>query len=183
MNYTKKIISTLLCLFLMCCVFVPTCLAYEYYPEDTENMSKDAFSVILKEDYYYYVQDVLDSIDCEYVKNASEIRTLSFDGTPKKTTIFIQLTDEKYFEAAQDYFREQEYCFDIHYEYLVPLSAPEKGDVNYDGKITADDARLVLRAAVGLEELAKYSADVDGDGKITANDARMILRNSVGLVG
>lgn len=167
----------------MCCAFVPICLAYEYYPEDTNGLTKDGFWVILKEDYYYCVQDVLDSINCKYVKNASEIRTLSFDGTPKKTTIIIKLTDEKYFEAAQDYFREQEYCFDIHYEYLAILSAPEKGDVDYDRKITASDARLILRASVGLEELSQYFADVDGDGKITASDARIILRKSVGLDG
>ncbi len=58
------------------------------------------------------------------------------------------------------------------------------GDVDGDKKITAADARLVLRNAVGLEnldaELIK-SADIDKDEKITAGDARLILRASVGL--
>lgn len=58
------------------------------------------------------------------------------------------------------------------------------GDVDGDGKVTSADARLALRAAVGLEGLndtQKAAADVDGDGKITAADAREILRKSVGI--
>lgn len=59
-----------------------------------------------------------------------------------------------------------------------------KGDVNNDGKITAADARLALRAAAGLEILSadKTSvADMDSNGKITAADARTILRMAAGL--
>lgn len=58
------------------------------------------------------------------------------------------------------------------------------GDLNGDGKITAADARLALRAAVGLEhfsERKKALGDVNYDGRITAADARLILRAAVGL--
>ncbi len=58
------------------------------------------------------------------------------------------------------------------------------GDVDYDNKITAADARLALRASVGLEKFdsqKNYAADVDKNGSITAADARLILRASVGL--
>ena len=58
------------------------------------------------------------------------------------------------------------------------------GDIDGDGKITAADARLALRASVGTEELTAEEfkrADMDGDGKITAADARTILRKSVEL--
>ncbi|MBO7404159.1 MAG: N-acetylmuramoyl-L-alanine amidase [Clostridia bacterium] len=60
------------------------------------------------------------------------------------------------------------------------------GDLDDDGKVTAADARLALRAAVDLELLDEEQiarADVDKDGKITAADARMILRMAVGLDG
>lgn len=64
-------------------------------------------------------------------------------------------------------------------------NAPTKlGDVNLDGEVTAADARLALRAAVGLETLTdaqKTPADVDHDFDITAADARLILRAAVGL--
>ena len=58
------------------------------------------------------------------------------------------------------------------------------GDIDGDGRISAADARLVLRAAVGLEILTEdqlKAADFDKDGKITAADARLILRKSIGL--
>lgn len=60
------------------------------------------------------------------------------------------------------------------------------GDVDGDGKISAADARLVLRRSVGLENYKEGSekflaCDVDFDGKVSAADARLILRASVGL--
>ena len=58
------------------------------------------------------------------------------------------------------------------------------GDVDSDGQISAADARLALRASVGLENLNKsqqFVADIDSNGSITAADARIILRLSVGL--
>ena len=60
------------------------------------------------------------------------------------------------------------------------------GDVDFDTKITASDARLCLRRAVYLETYPEGSkeyiaCDVDKDGKVTANDARSILRAAVGL--
>lgn len=63
-------------------------------------------------------------------------------------------------------------------EYKAPII---KGDADGDGRITAADARLILRAAVGLEEVSLERGDMDGDGKITAADAREVLRDSVGL--
>ena len=61
-----------------------------------------------------------------------------------------------------------------------------KGDINNDGKVTAADARLALRAASQLKMLSeteKYLADVNGDGKITAADARKILQESASIEG
>ena len=58
------------------------------------------------------------------------------------------------------------------------------GDIDKDGIVSAADARLALRAAVGLEKLTeeeKALADVDGISGITSADARLILRVAVGL--
>ena len=54
-----------------------------------------------------------------------------------------------------------------------------KGDVDMNGKVTAADARTVLRAAARLAEISETQAiiaDVNGDSKVTASDARTILR-------
>ena len=68
-------------------------------------------------------------------------------------------------------------------EHVPPVKV---GDPDGDGAVTSADARLALRASVGLEKYAKGSAkynacDADGDKKITSADARLILRASVGL--
>gem|GEM_PF-2826241 len=60
------------------------------------------------------------------------------------------------------------------------------GDVNFDGKITAEDARLALRRAVKLEDYKEGSdefiaCDVTRDKQVTAEDARLILRAAVNL--
>lgn len=67
---------------------------------------------------------------------------------------------------------------------IAAVSSAMIGDVDGSGDISASDARLALRASVGLETLdasKRKVADVDGSGDITASDARLILRASVGL--
>ena len=60
------------------------------------------------------------------------------------------------------------------------------GDVDGDGIIKTGDARLALRAAIGLDHYEPDSkeflaADVDKDGEIKTGDARTILRAAIGL--
>lgn len=63
-------------------------------------------------------------------------------------------------------------------------SAAIAGDASGDGKVTAEDARTILRASVNLEKLTPEAADIvdiNEDGRITASDARDALRTSVSL--
>lgn len=58
------------------------------------------------------------------------------------------------------------------------------GDVDGNGKITASDARTILRVSAKLDKLddSKFNfADVNNDKKITASDARSVLRMSARL--
>lgn len=62
--------------------------------------------------------------------------------------------------------------------------AAKTGDVDGDNTVKAGDARLILRAAVGLEKFDAVKTllgDIDFDGKLTAGDARLALRGAVGL--
>ena len=64
----------------------------------------------------------------------------------------------------------------------IPTAEP--GDIDANGRISASDARLVLRASAKLENLSSEqtaAADVNGDNRITASDARKILRVSAKL--
>ncbi len=71
---------------------------------------------------------------------------------------------------------------------LVPVYAADydllMGDIDGSATLSAGDARLILRASVGIETLDKNEtilADVDFDGTVSAGDARLVLRASVGL--
>ena len=68
--------------------------------------------------------------------------------------------------------------------FLIEVIANGKlGDANCDGKITAADARIVLRYSAGLISWAEGIdyCDVTGDGDVRANDARLILRYAADL--
>ena len=59
-----------------------------------------------------------------------------------------------------------------------------KYDMSGDGKVAAEDARLALRFAVGLDTATddqRYAAGLVGDGEFTSALARDILRAAVGL--
>ena len=59
------------------------------------------------------------------------------------------------------------------------------GDVDGNGKVNHNDARLVLQCYVGLvtaDNLDTSIADVDGNGRINHNDARLILQFYVGII-
>ncbi len=61
-----------------------------------------------------------------------------------------------------------------------------EGDYRYDDKITAADARFLLRYVARLEEVGAekqfyFCADMNFDNKIDAADARLVLRTAAGL--
>lgn len=70
---------------------------------------------------------------------------------------------------------------------------PILGDVNFDGRIDADDALQILRYAEGLssvfdldatddERLARqYLGDVNADGTVDGADALELQRHAIGL--
>lgn len=63
----------------------------------------------------------------------------------------------------------------------------QMGDVlAADGKVTASDARQLLRMTAGLEEIPRsktiwFGCDMNFDGHLTPADARIILRTAAGL--
>ena len=81
----------------------------------------------------------------------------------------ISLTDENnaIFTSMTVKFGENEYTVII------------KGDTNSDGRMSAADARNILRIAARLEtpsDNVRESADIDSDGSITSREARSVLR-------
>ncbi len=80
-------------------------------------------------------------------------------------------------------------CFEVSHFSAYALVDESKtvakyGDVDGNGQILANDARIALRASAKLETLdgkQRYAADVNGDGQVLAGDARQILRYSAKL--
>jgi len=60
------------------------------------------------------------------------------------------------------------------------LAVPICGDANGDGDVTASDALVALRTAVGSATCSSTLCDTDGSGSITASDALLILKVAVG---
>ncbi len=76
------------------------------------------------------------------------------------------------------------YCCDVEITKL-DYSSRLFGDIDDNGAVTAEDARIALRHAVDLEPIYgsddRIYADIDFNGVINAEDARLILRTSVEL--
>ena len=77
-------------------------------------------------------------------------------------------------------------CNEVLAEEEIDMLPPYTlGDVNNDGRITAVDARMVLRSVAGLitlDDVQSAAADTNKDSKVTAVDARLILQYVVGKV-
>lgn len=108
--------------------------------------------------------------------------------------MITELYQNKDFYFVYDPLKIIDNLFDTNTSSLTTQPAPETtdpnelvfkdGDVDMDGKITAADARLILRSAARLiifTDEQKALADVDKDGKITAIDARIVLRMAANL--
>ncbi len=109
------------------------------------------------------------------------------------------LTDLIYCSVCGEIIEQQETIPALGHDYIDGIctrcSQPEPvqydpelsgiyGDVDGDGQITANDALMILRYTVSMEQLSEQSliaSDVDGDGSTTANDALAVLRYTVGI--
>jgi len=58
------------------------------------------------------------------------------------------------------------------------------GDANIDGKVDLNDAKIVLKAALGITEVsgqASVNADVNNDSKVDLKDAKVVLKAALGI--
>lgn len=104
--------------------------------------------------------------------------------------LFVSGTVIAVFADSNDLFAKvgEEASSDVEVDTEVESEAPVEyrlGDVNFDGRITASDARLALRFSAQLETPTADQyivANVILDDAIKATDARLILRCSAQLV-
>lgn len=136
----------------------------------------------------------IDASTCALPDNTWFIRNMKYGTFDVESNAFDLLVYLVTAEKTTSVFSNVKYTQFLNYNrYVKPgyLSIPEYnitpgnyklGDVDLDGKVTAADARLVLRMAARLEPYPEAdsvvfkNADVNGNGRITAVDARIILR-------
>ena len=132
---------------------------------------------------------VPESVSKIYIKAFSGcVRLKSIYIPPKVKYIGINVFEDcerltvygKKYSAAEVYAIGKNIPFRIY----PSASSGIKGDVDGDGLITSNDALLVLRYSVQLEEFDEETvqlADVNGDGAADSADSLAILRYSVGI--
>ena len=118
----------------------------------------------------------------------NDIKMYAFSGCRNLTDVYYTGTETEWKNALIDPSNTYLLNAKMHYNWKGALpELPLPGDPDGDGVVTPADARMVLRACVGLDGTVKpgtkafLAADADRDGTLTPADARLILRASVGL--
>lgn len=123
-------------------------------------------------------------VECQVNRNGEIISYT----THMSITFMFQQPDGTYSSKMPYFdvdFEEKGIIYNVTTEYsAIDFTVRQMGDADNNGKISAADARIVLRAAAKLEELSEDSVkfcDITRDGKVMSGDAREILRASAGL--
>jgi hypothetical protein len=135
--------------------------------------------------------------------STTALNSLTLHGTVSgaPATVTITMGDQTFTPAVTNGAFQQQLTFPGYSRYAVAVTAADqtghsgrvqrniiyqllKGDINRDGAVTAVDALLALRIAVGLDAGTTTDitiGDMNSNGEITAVDALLILRKAVGL--
>lgn len=96
---------------------------------------------------------------------------------------YMGTTTAYYNSAIFDYVRIGSACEIFFYRH-IPSGEPLPGDINGDGIVSLEDAVLLLRYTLGIEELddtALSAADLNSDGVIDSLDVMLILRSVLAI--
>ncbi len=197
----KKIISLCLC----CCLVIATGISSRAYDSDGlnplalefMNVGNVSLTFFISDDGYANVQYTVavNDTDNVLVKTYIEKQYLNFFWTKIDTgssgNTWTDRVDKKFYVGVHGVRLTES---GVYRATIEVLSGSDKlikraefrynkslhsGDVNADGRITAADARLILRFSAGIQRYTvaqQAKADINGDGRITAADARLVLR-------
>ena len=141
MKKTNKIFAVVLILTLL---FVNTVIISNANDDD---IAKTHFMVFLTEEYFGRVQEVISSIDCEYIGEVREL-TNPDDYTSVYTPVLLVWVKDKNkenFYKAQEYFFDKDYYCKTMYDYLI-------GGSFYD-RIARDHFILIVKE--------EYAGDIE----------------------
>jgi hypothetical protein len=202
---TKKIIaaimSVILCFSLMMPVFAEDGAAEGGFNLDINDiLSSDIMQEIMQNENVIDLTGII--LDLVVKLNADALKEMGKEEAEKfiQSTVdtiaggIMMIVGNKDLIITYDPLKVMGNLFDLDTEALTSTTNPSEeeeetkdpneltfglGDVDGDGKLTAADARRILRRAAKLTVFTmeeEKRADVDYDGKITAKDARKVLR-------
>ena len=161
--------------------------------EAVQQVDGEAFQILNNEkgDFESILFDITTTVDGEKVQPNGYVLVgipLPDGYTPETTVVYFVANDGSGLVKMNSYYEDGYIWFETnHFSPYAIVDESETvetyilGDANGDGKVTAADARIVLRTSARLENLDGnlfLAADVNKDSKITAADARKILRVS-----
>ena len=133
---------------------------------------------------WYNTNKLLDPSSSYYYEYAHGLKTGTTPGAGNCLVAFAEKNGHKILIAAYGCRTDADRFARVRDIFEYVYSLPSLGDVDESGVIDAADARLVLRAAVSLEEIThvlRVRGDIDKDGELSSSDARLVLRAAVGL--
>jgi hypothetical protein len=179
MKNSKKFIAVILSMYFISMCFVSVCFA--------ENTAEKEV-VILDDAEYKYAEGNWKDVGDYY----NEIEPLLYAKAERIKSIWSDIwakADEELIYTNTN----QIACRDQNFETLAKMNdkaaAEEEkmtvGDFNSDGKVSVADARIILRVAIGLQELPEgittALVDIEYNGRVDVADARLVLRAAVKL--
>ena len=160
----------------------------------SEDYSYGYFMAVIKPEFSSDLEKTVSSLSFYNVESIDIISEP--DSSPGALVIWLTTDTKEGFDEAYEHFGKEE-CVDRLIKDVLcgDTKDPSEGetaetvklsafDVDGNSKVTAADARLVLRAAVGLEDFTenqKKALGLNRENDVSANDARKVLRASVGL--
>ena len=182
----KKAIKIIITPVLLIGLFVNTVFAAtEWGVDEKGKFCYKHILVIIKDEYTNESETIIEHIESQY--GVEKIKITSEDGTkPLTLLVYLPALGEEYFYSVFDSISQDEYVEIAVKEYYVGDDKSYLGDVNQDGKIQTDDARMILKFAAGHIEpetkTQKILADVNEDGVIATEDARYVLSVACGII-
>lgn len=156
--------------------------------DENGKYSFDKITVIVNGNYSQNPESVIEHIQLNYPTESVKIISENTDNSTEQPLILLvelSALDESGFKEIVETLSEEQYAEYVLKEYYMTPIESYLGDVNQDGKLTTEDARMVLEyAACQTEtktETEKFLADADRDGIITTQDAIYVLKACSGI--
>lgn len=182
----KKFISFVVLIVLLIVLFINN--AYATICWGIDENGKYSFSkviVIIKKEYSQEVDIVINHLQSTYPIEKTEI-TSDNKNFPDENCLILVLSlrelDEEEYNSTFKALSKDKYVERVIKDYYMTPNNSYLGDIDQDGKITTEDARIILKIAAGQIQISteteKHLADANQDGIITIQDAVDVLKIS-----